>query len=145
MSALNSLYDINVDDDNNIIDNSPVANTTNNGYTFAISANSNNTFNSLATNTVLTTGTSTANAVWIPSNSGTTTHTSPSDTRAINIDKISEMDEVKRGLVMQIIGEYVKASWGGQKEILENTLDAYGIFENKDSLKRKQKIEDVLK
>jgi hypothetical protein len=135
-SNIGSFYDINVDSKGNLLDSDGniIPSSTANSTTLITPAN---TTNAILTTSGNWTGTST---VFSTGSNGTITE----ETRAINIDKIAEMDEAKRAIIMSVISEYNKGGWE-TKKIFENTLEAYGVFENKDSLTRKNKIGDVLK
>jgi hypothetical protein len=127
MSLLtNGFYDITVDSYGNIFDNTTSSLISGYGSNWYVGGQ-------LTTSNIIPTTTT-----------PTPTPTQPEEERAINLNKIAEMDVNVRDLIMLIIAEYNKADYT-TKKLFENTLEAYGIFDTKDSLIRKNKINDVLK
>lgn len=64
--------------------------------------------------------------------------------KVLNLQKIEEMTAERRGIVLSLIGN-LGLSNDKVKELIISTLEVYGLFENKDTLTRKIKIENVIK
>jgi hypothetical protein len=98
------------------------------------------------TSNITTSGYSNSNMIYGSTGWSTTPITYTLDDikdKAINIDRIKALDEVERKLVLDLLEQLDNSSQNMQRMIL-NTMEVYGIFEDKVVVARKQKIKGVM-
>ncbi len=127
--------------------------------------NTGNTAKSSITSSATINGLGVASSIPIYSaNSGTlsigngysTTYSTPSyssifkneydfDTKTIDIEKLSNMEESRKKMIFDLLTSFLNCSDTNSKKLIYNTLESYSIIIEKKSLDRKVKISNLTK
>ncbi len=64
--------------------------------------------------------------------------------KSINLEKLKEMSDERRTSILSLISSLASSNDSSVRKMLLNTLEVYDIFEDKEVLLRKIKIESVI-